>query len=428
MFDRDRWQEIFSAIKKNKLRSALTAFGVFWGIFMLVVMIGSGNGLKNGVYEGVKDFATNSAFVWSKNTTVAYKGFKRGRDWSFTNRDIKTLKDQVPELDIIAPRLSGWKLNRGENVVRDEKSAAFSINGDYPSYQKIDPSTMVFGRFINDNDTKLKRKVCILGERVYEVMFDKENNEDPVGKYLRINGVYFMVVGVFRSKNPKINIGSDKKESIYLPFTTMQHTFNYGDRVHYFAMTAKKGHEVAHVLDKVVAVLKKQHKISPDDEEAVGNFNLEKEVKTIGYVFLGIDLLIWIVGIGTLIAGAVGVSNIMLVIINERTKEIGIQRAIGAGPKVIIGQIISESVFLTTVAGFVGLAFGTMVLSLVSMLINQANAAGGSEEKVFFINPEIGIFIAVSALAILIITGVLAGLIPARKAVKIKPIEALRHE
>ncbi len=428
MFDRDRWQEIFSAIKKNKLRSALTAFGVFWGIFMLVVMIGSGNGLKNGVYEGVKDFATNSAFVWSENTTVPYKGFKRGRDWNFTNRDIKTLKDQVPELDIIAPRLSGWKLNRGENVVRDEKSAAFSINGDYPSYQKIDPSTMVFGRFINDNDTKLKRKVCIIGERVYEVMFDKENNEDPVGKYLRINGVYFMVVGVFRSKNPKINIGSDKKESIYLPFTTMQHTFNYGDRVHYFAMTAKKGHEVAHVLDKVVAVLKKQHKISPDDEEAVGNFNLEKEVKTIGYVFLGIDLLIWIVGIGTLIAGAVGVSNIMLVIINERTKEIGIQRAIGAGPKVIIGQIISESVFLTTVAGFVGLAFGTMVLSLVSMLINQANAAGGSEEKVFFINPEIGIFIAVSALAILIITGVIAGLIPARKAVKIKPIEALRHE
>jgi putative ABC transport system permease protein len=235
-----------------------------------------------------------------------------------------------------------------------------------------------------------------------------------------------MVVGVFRSNNPKINIGSDKKESIYLPFTTMQHTFNYGDRVHYFAMTAKQGHPVANVLDRVVAVLKKQHKISPEDEEAVGNFNLEKEVKTIGYVFLGIDLLIWIVGIGTLIAGAVGVSNIMLVIIKERTKEIGIQRAIGAGPGVIISQIISESVFLTTIAGFVGLAFGTMLLSLVSMAIDQA--AGQSEEEVFFINPEIGIHIAASALIILVITGIIAGLIPARKAVKIKPIEALRHE
>ena len=426
MFDRDRWQEIFSAIKKNKLRSALTAFGVFWGIFMLVVMIGSGNGLKNGVYEGVKDFATNSAFVWAKKTTVPYKGLKRGRDWSFTNRDILTLRDQVPELDIISPRLDGWKLNRGENVVRGDISASFSINGDYPTYQEIDPSLMVYGRYINDNDIEDRRKVCIIGERVYEVMFEKDEN--PVGQNLRINGVYFQVIGVFRSKNPKINIGSDKKESIYLPFSTMQHTFNYGDRVHYFAMTAKKGHEVANVLEKVVVVLKKQHKIAPDDEEAVGNFNLEKEVKTISYVFLGIDMLIWIVGIGTLIAGAVGVSNIMLVIIKERTKEIGIQRAIGAGPGVIIGQIISESVFLTTIAGFVGLALGTMVLSLVSMAIDQAKASGSGEEEVFFVNPEIGIPIAVSALVILIVTGIIAGLIPARKAVRIKPIEALRHE
>ncbi len=426
MFDRDRWQEIFSAIKKNKLRSALTAFGVFWGIFMLVVMIGAGNGLKNGVSEGIKDFATNSAFVWAQNTTVPYKGFKRGRDWGFTNRDIIAITDKVPELDIIAPRLQGWNLSNGENVVRDEKSASFSINGDYPSYRKIDPCTMVYGRYINDNDIEYRRKVCIIGERVYEVMF--EEKEDPVGKYIRINGVYFNVIGVFRSNNPKLNIGSDKKESIYLPFTTMQYTFNYGDRVHYFAMTAKEGSKVSSVLDKVIAVLKKQHKISPDDEEAVGNVDIEAQVKIMNYVFLGIDMLIWIVGIGTLIAGAVGVSNIMLVIIKERTKEIGIQRAIGAGPGVIIGQIISESVFLTTIAGFVGLALGTMVLSLVSMAIDQAKASSSGEEEVFFVNPEIGIPIAVSALVILIVTGIIAGLIPARKAVRIKPIEALRHE
>ena len=424
MFDRDRWQEILSAIKKNKLRSALTAFGVFWGIFMLVIMIGSGNGLKNGVTQGFKDFATNSAFVWTQKTTVPYKGFKRGRDWTFTNSDIQALKDQVHELDVIAPRLSGRKLNKGENVVRGKKAAAFNVNGDYPSYRKIDPCTMVYGRYINEDDIKSKRKVCIIGERVYEVMF--ENDENPVGKYLRVNGVYFMVVGVFRSKNPKINIGSDKKESIYLPFTTMQNTFNYGDRVHYFAMTAKKGYPVSRVLDKVIAVLKSRHKIAPSDDDAVGNFNLEKEVKTVGYVFLGIDVLIWIVGIGTLIAGAVGVSNIMLVIIKERTKEIGIQRAIGARPWVIISQIISESVFLTTIAGFVGLALGTMVLHLVSVAIEQN--AGKSDENVFFLNPEIGIHIAVTALVILIVTGIIAGLIPARKAVQIKPIEALRHE
>ena len=424
MFDRDRWQEIFSAIKKNKLRSALTAFGVFWGIFMLVVMIGSGNGLKNGVTRGFKDFATNSAFVWSKKTTVPYKGFKRGREWNFTNSDIQALKDQVPELDVIAPRLSGWKLSRGENVVRGKKAAAFNVNGDYPSYRQIDPCDMVYGRYINEEDIKKKRKVCIIGERVYEVMFDKD--EDPVGKYLRVNGVYFMVIGVFRSKNPKINIGSDKKESIYLPFTTMQNTFNYGDRVHYFAMTAKKGYPVSKVLDKVIVVLKKRHKIAPSDDDAVGNFNLEKEVKTVSYVFLGIDALIWIVGIGTLIAGAVGVSNIMLVIIKERTKEIGIQRAIGARPWTIISQIITESVFLTTIAGFAGLALGTMVLHLVSVAIEQN--AGKSDEEVFFLNPEIGVHIAVISLVILIVTGIIAGLIPARKAVKIKPIEALRHE
>ncbi|NPA36392.1 MAG: ABC transporter permease [Chlorobi bacterium] len=424
MFDRDRWHEIISAIKKNKLRSALTAFGVFWGIFMLVVMIGAGNGLKNGVYEGVKDFATNSAFVWTQSTTVPYKGFKRGRDWNFTNKDMQTLRDQVPELDVIAPRLSGWKINRGENVVRGKKAASFSINGDYPSYRKIDPCVMVYGRYINNDDISEKRKVCIIGERVYEVMFDE--GEDPVGKYLRVNGVYFKVIGVFRSKNPKINIGSDKKESIYLPFTTMQHTFNYGDRVHYFAMTAKKGYPVDKVLDKVINVLKKQHKIAPSDQGAIGNFNLEKEVRTIGYVFIGINLLIWIVGIGTLIAGAVGVSNIMLVIVKERTKEIGIQRAIGARPWTIISQIITESVFLTTIAGFVGLAFGTMVLKLVSTAIEQN--AGQGEDEMFFINPEIGVVVAVSAFVILIVTGVVAGLIPARKAVQIKPIEALRHE
>jgi len=424
MFDRDRWQEIISAIKKNKLRSALTAFGVFWGIFMLVVMIGSGNGLKNGVYEGVKDFATNSAFVWTNNTTIPYKGFKRGRDWNFTNRDMKVIRDQVAGLNIIAPRLSGWKLNKGENVVRGKKAAAFSVNGDYPSYRKIDPCDMVYGRYINEEDIIKKRKVCIIGERVYDVMFDKD--EDPVGKYLRVNGVYFKVIGVFRSKNPKINIGSDKKESIYLPFTTMQHTFNYGDRVHYFAMTALPDYDVSKVLDKVIAVLKRQHSIAPDDEEAVGNFNLQNEVKTIQYVFLGIDILIWIVGIGTLIAGAVGVSNIMLVIIKERTKEIGIQRAIGASPWKIISQIIAESVFLTSIAGFVGLALGTMVLKLVSTAIEQN--AGQSEEQVFFINPEIGVQIAISAFLILIVTGIIAGLIPARKAIKIKPIEALRHE
>jgi putative ABC transport system permease protein len=426
MFDLDRWQEILSAIKKNKLRSVMTAFGVGWAIFMLVLMSGSGNGLKNGMSEGFKDFATNSAFMWSERTTKPFEGFKRGRYWNVNNNDIIAIRDQVPGVNVISPRLQGWNLKRGENVVRGKRSAAFNVMGDYPQYRFIDPCTTPWGRYIDDEDIKLKRKVCIIGEKVYEVMFDKD--EDPVGKYIRVNGVYFMVVGVFKSNNPNINIGSNKKETIYLPFTSMQQTFNYGDQVHFFGLTAKPGVPVKEVIDKIKLILQKNHKLAPDDEEAIGKVDIEKEVKTMFYVFAGIDILIWVVSIMTLIAGAIGVSNIMLVIIKERTKEIGIQRAIGARPWVIISQILSESVFLTTIAGFVGLAFGTLVLALVDMSINASRAKAIPEDGTFFLHPEIGLGISLAALGMLIVVGIFAGLIPALKAVKVKPIEALHHE
>ncbi len=426
MFDKDRWQEIFNAIKKNKLRSILTAFGVLWAILMLVVMTGAGNGLKNGVYEGVKDFATNSGFVWADNTTVAYAGFNRGRHWQINNDDINAIKDQVPEVEVISPRLNGWNLRSGENIVRGKRSAAFNVMGDYPSYRDIDPCTMPYGRYINDEDIKLKRKVCIIGEKVYEVMFDE--GEDPVGEYLRVNGVYFMVVGVFKSNNPQINIGSNKKETVYLPFTAMQQTFNYGDQVHYFGLIAKKGVKVEAVINKIKPILQNNHKLSPEDDEAIGQFNLENQIKTMNFIFLGIDILIWVVGIGTLIAGAVGISNIMLVIVKERTKEIGIQRAIGARPAIIISQLLTESVFLTTIAGFIGLALGTIILYVVDMAVDASRAGSTGEEETFFLNPEVGLPLAIAALSMLIIVGLIAGLIPALKAIKIKPIEALRHE
>lgn len=426
MFDLDRWQEILSAIKKNKMRSVLTAFGVFWAIFMLVVMTGAGNGLKNGITEGVKDFATNSAFMWADRTTIAHEGFKRGRRWNLTNSDIEAIRDQIPEIDVISPRLEGWSLRSGENVVRGKRSAAFSVMGDYPQYRKIDPCTTPYGRYINEEDIRLKRKVCVIGEKVYEVMFDKD--EDPTGTYLRVNGVYFMVVGVFKSNNPNINIGGNKKEVIYMPFTAMQQTYNYGDQVHYFGFTARDGVPVSSLVDRISDIVKKRHKIAPADEEAIGKVNLENELQTMFYIFLGINILIWVVGIGTLIAGAVGISNIMLVIVKERTKEIGIQRAIGASPWIIVSQLLSEAVFLTTVAGFFGLALGTFVLHLVDMGIDASRAQSIAEDETFFLNPEIGLPLALSALALLIMVGLIAGLIPALKAIRVKPIEALRHE
>jgi putative ABC transport system permease protein len=426
VLDRDRWQEILNAIKQNKLRSALTAFGVFWGIFMLVVMTGSGNGLVNGITDGFADFATNSAYVWTQRTTKPYKGFKQGRYWNFTNQDMELLRREVPEIEVLAPKLQGWNVSQGENVHRGLRSGSFVVNGDVPEYNLIDPSEMVYGRFINQIDMMQKRKVCIIGERVYEVMFDKD--EDPVGQYLKVSGVWFQIIGVFRSKNPKINIGSNKKESIYVPFTTMQQVYNYGNQVHFFGFTARKGTSVAETAEKVMTVLKRNHSIDPDDKDAMGHINIEEQVKTMGYVFIGINLLIWIVGIGTLIAGAVGISNIMLVIVRERTKEIGIQRAIGARSWTIVSQILTESVFLTTIAGFLGLAFGTLILHGVDKAITHSMATKPAEEGVFFMNPEIGPAIAVSALIILVITGLIAGLIPAQKAIRIKPIDALRHE
>jgi len=426
VFDKDRWQEIFNAIKQNKVRSVLTAFGVFWGIFMLVTMSGAGNGLINGITDGIKDFASNSAFVWANNTTKAYKGFKQGRQWSFTNSDMETIRREVPEVDILAPKLQGWNISQGENVIRGLKTGSFIVNGEVPEFNLIDPNEMIYGRYINEIDIINKRKVCVIGERVYEVMFDK--GENPVGKYLKVSGVWFQVVGVARTKNPNVNIGADKKEIISLPFSTMQQTFNYGNDVHFFGFTTRKGESISETADKVSDLLKSQHSINPEDIDAIGHFNVEEIVKTMNYMFLGINVLIWIVGIGTLIAGAVGISNIMLVIVRERTKEIGIQRAIGAGPWTIVSQILSESVFLTTIAGFLGLALGTLVLHAADLAIIAAEASKSTEEGTFFKHPEIGLPMALIALAVLVVTGLIAGLIPAQKAIRIKPIEALRHE
>ena len=424
MFDYDRWQEIFIAIKKNKLRSVLTAFGVFWAVFMLVVMVGSGNGLNNGVSEGVKDFATNSGFMWAQTTTKSFLGYARGRNWNINNDDIITIKDQVKEIQDLSPRLEG--ASSGENVVYGKIAANYGVIGDYPSYGKLDPSTMPFGRYINEEDIRLKRKVCIIGERVHETLFKKD--EDPSGKYIRVNGVYFMVVGVVRSNNPNINFGRNKKEMVTIPFTTMQQTFNFGNDVHYFGILTKPGFTVESVMAKIKPILQKNHKLNPEDNDAIGNFDVQSLVKMFEYVNIGIALLIWIVGIGTLIAGAVGVGNIMLIIVKERTKEMGIMRAIGASPRVIITQVLTESVFLTTISGFLGLALGTLLLSGIDMAIDASRKAAPVDEGSFFLNPGVGWELALTSMILLIIIGFFAGLVPAIMAVRIKPIEALRAD
>ncbi len=415
-FDIDRWQEIWITITSNKSRSFLTAFGVFWGIFMLVLMVGAGNALEKGIFSQIDGFATNSVFFSANRTTEPYKGFRKGRVWNMTNSDLPIIRQRVEELQYMSPVLFGGGDGSSKNVARGDKGGSYLVKGCYPEYDLIEKSKMLYGRYVNDIDIAEKRKVCVIGERVYEVLF---HGEDPVGKQIRVNGIYFQVIGVARSTSG-VNIGGNTAETVVLPFTTMQQAFNQGNIIHFLAATAKPGVAVKGVQDKIVEILKQQHQISPDDKEAVFSMNIEEQFKMFNYLGIGIGALIWIVGLGTLFAGAIGVSNIMLVTVRERTKEIGIRRALGATPNNIIGQILSETVVLTVLAGIGGIVLGVGLLSAVGVTLSQGDQ--------FFKDPQISFTMAVGSLIILIVIGLLAGLIPAQRAMMIKPVEAIAEE
>jgi putative ABC transport system permease protein len=415
VFDLNRWQEIWFTITHNKSRSFLTAFGVFWGMFMLVVMVGAGVALQRGMSANIEGFATNSCFFWTESTTEPYKGFKKGRNWNIVNEDLPILLRKVPEIQHIAPILFGG--NSANNTTRKDKSGTFNVKGNYPSYNLIVESKMIYGRYINDIDLSEKRKVCVIGERVYEVLFDKA--EDPIGKNIQVNGIYFQVVGVARNKST-VNIGGKGEESIILPFSTMQQAFNQGNKVHFIAATAQPGIKVKVIQDKISEILKAQHSISPTDKPSLTSINIEDQFTMFLYLGLGIGFLIWFVGMGTLIAGGIGVSNIMLVTVRERTREIGIRRALGATPGNIISQIMSESIILTLIAGISGLMVGVGLLQIVGVVLSSGDQ--------FFKDPQISFTVGIAALFILLVIGTLAGFIPANRAMSIKPIEAIREE
>jgi len=422
MFDLDLWREIISALKKNRMRSFMTAFGVFWGIFMLIVMSGAGRALENGVMDGIKAFATNSAFFWTERTSVPYEGFQRGRRWNYETADMDYMRQNVKEIEYLSPRLFGNQ-QAGNNTIRGERAGTFNVYGDYPDYFKIDQWTPIKGRLINDIDIIQERKVCNIADRVAELMFEKDEN--PIGQYIKVSGVYYQVVGVIHAET-RINIGDGKKEeTIILPYTTMRKTYNYGNKVYFFSVTTKPGAKVSDLEEKLKKIMKERHKIAPDDLQAIGSFNLEKEFLKYNALFVGIQGLTWIVGLGTLLAGIIGVSNIMLVIIKERTQEIGIQRAIGATPGTVIKHIVAESVFLTVMAGYIGLSLGVGLLELLNRALLQNQKPG---DEIFFRNPEVNLTMALSALAVLVIAGMFAGLVPAKRAISIKPIDAIRDE
>ena len=414
MFDRELYKEIWLAISKNRTRSILTAFGVFWGLFMLITLAGAGNGLRNGVLAQYSNVAKNTTLLWTNNTTIPYGGFRRNHWWNFKNSDVVALNKQYPELYIV-PRITRWS---GGGASYNLRTSECSVVGEYPITTKVEYIKLECGRYINEMDILQRRKVCVIGPRVREELFP--NGEDPLGKNISLSGVYYKVVGAYSGKG--VGIGFNYETAVRLPFSTMQQTYNLGDNVGMLIIGAPADHDIGDVEAEVMRFIRSRHKdVSPDDNEALSHENLNKTFKQITNLFLGVDLLIWLVGLGTLLAGVIGISNIMLVIVKERTQEIGIKRALGATPGNIIRQIITESVLLTVVAGYLGLVLGVLINEGLGVIL----ASSGNS---IFMNPGINLSVGLVCLTILVVCGALAGLLPAMRAVKIKPIDAIREE
>ncbi|HWN83129.1 MAG TPA: ABC transporter permease [Candidatus Udaeobacter sp.] len=419
LFDLDHWHEIKAVLFRNRMRTALTAFGVFWGIFLLMVMLGTGVGLRNGIMRDFEGGATNSFFVWTQVTQKPFAGMPAGRSIDLANADVQAIRDKVPEVAVVAPRNQLGGFRGGNNVSRKQKTGAFSVMGDYPEIQRIQSFKVISGRFLNPLDTQDRRKVAVIGTGVQDVLF--EDGEDPIGDSIVVNGVYFQVVGIFKSSQSGDDADRDA-QTIFIPFTTFQRAFNFGDQVGWLAVIAHDDIPASEAEEKTLTLLRARHKVAPDDQRAFGHFNLEEEYDKVRNLFQGIRILVWIVGTGTLAAGAIGVSNIMLIIVKERTKEIGIRRAVGAKPSAIVRQIVLESVILTGVAGYFGMVAGIALMEVVGNLL----PTGG--EMQMFTRPDVGLSDALQALAILIGAGLLAGLAPAQRALQISPMMALRSE
>ncbi len=417
MFDLDSWQEIWVTITRNKRRSLLTAFGIFWGIFMLVVMLGAGNGLSEGVASDIQGFSENSALFFTNNTSEPYKGFRKGRYWNMQEEDLAILEAQIKDIKYTVPFLMGQNVT----VVYRDKSTSCNTKGNSPLYNQMMPQHMIYGRYINHIDVQDRRKVCVVGRRVYEELF--KAGEDPLGTYLKLYNINFQIIGVSEPSVRGVNINGRDDEVISIPYSVMQQIQNSGTIIHLIGVVANENVSMSVLEPQVETLLKARHNISPTDDFALESINVEKIFKQFEMLFTGIAVLIWIVGLGTLLAGVVGVSNIIMVTVRERTKEIGVRRAIGAKPASIIFQIIKESTVLTVAAGFLGLAFGVLVLDLADKFLLQ-NMTG----EVFFKNPQINFTVALSAAAIILLCGVLAGILPAYRALQIKAIDAIREE
>ena len=418
LFDKDTWQEIFGSIQKNKIRTIITMIGVLWGIFIYITLSGSSKGLDNGFERQFQSIASNSIFVWAQSTSLPYAGYKSERNITLKIQDADILKKKVKDIKFIAPRIvAGVFGSPGGNIVRGTKTGTYSVYGEYPEYIKIATSKIYDGgRFINESDIKYERKVCVIGERTQLELFEEE--EDPIGKFISINKINFRVVGVHKFVQGG-GFGDDG--DIYIPFATFKKIFNTGDDVAFFMIAANENADGIKVEKDIKATLKEIHKIDPNDERAIGGFNLGEIFRKTMNFANGLTFLSLVVGIATILAGIIGIGNILLISVKERTKEIGIRRALGATPSEVRSQIILESVFLTILSGIIGIILGALVL----YGINEATV---DQTDFPYTNPTVPIPYVLGALGLMITLGTLIGIIPAQRAVSIKPIDALREE
>lgn len=415
MFDLDRWKEIWETIARNRKRSIMTGLGVFWGIFMFTVLMGFGMWLGRTATASLGGYSTNTSYFFTDQTSIPYKGMPSGRWWDFDTRDLEAIRRQVPEIKYAAAMNWGGR----QNVSYNDRKGEYYLMGYTHDFQQINPQPLKFGRFINRPDMDGKRKVCVIGEQIWKELFP--GGENPVGENIKMNDLYLTVVGVMERGSTSINIGSNPETTIAVPNPLVQQLWNEGTSVDMIAVTAEDGASIEKVEEQCKRIIAANHIISPDDKKAISGFNLGEEFEKLNGLLGGIGLLTWIVGLGTLLAGIVGVSNIMLVIVRERTQEIGVRRAIGARPWSIISQILSESFLLTFIAGILGLAAGVGLLSLFEKLIATSMDGGMQPLQITF-------GLGITATLIIIAGSLLAGIIPASRAMKIKAVDAIREE
>jgi putative ABC transport system permease protein len=411
LFDRDTWQEIYGSIRKNKMRTGITIIGVMWGIFLLVVLLGAARGVENNFNKLFGNFATNSVFVWAQQTSKPFKGFQEGKRLVLKMSDVQNIRNEIEGLEFVVPRHQTQAL-----AINNFKSGTFGVFGDYPELDKVQKKDLVYGRFINDNDILEKKKICVIEQEIYKQLFDKDVY--PIGAYIKINDINYKVVGMY--KEGQIGSGGPQG-NIHIPFTTFQQVYNQGSNIGWMMITGKPEFDIKQIEADVKLLLKNLHKVHPEDNRAFGSFNLGERIKQVTGFLTGMQFLTWFVGIATLIAGVFAIGAILLITVKERTNEIGIRRALGATPWEVKRQIILESVFLTAIAGALGIISGGLILMVI-------DATLGSGPEAALNNPTVNIPVIIIAAITLVILGTLIGLIPAQKAVSVKPIDALRDE